>query len=95
MFHTSFTMHGPEREVMFPLTHAPGRMGLSDFTDMNGLAVIIGGQRFDHQLYHFALVYSSFKHGEIVLGGESYVALAGGLAAATSFRIQEELTKVK
>jgi hypothetical protein len=75
-------MHGPEREVMFPQTHTPGRMGLSDFTDMNGLGVIIGGQRFDHRLYHFALVYSGFEHGEIVLGGESYVALAGGLAAA-------------
>ena len=75
-------MHGPEREVMFPQTHAPGRMGLSDFTDMNGLGVVVGGQRFDHRLYHFALVYSGFEHGEIVLGGESYVALAGGLAAA-------------
>ena len=25
-------VHGPEREVMFPQTHAPGRLGLSDFT---------------------------------------------------------------
>ena len=31
--------HGPEREVMFRQVHLPGRMGLSDFTDMNSLGV--------------------------------------------------------
>ncbi len=75
-------MHGPERAVMFPQVHAPARMGLSDFTDMNGLGVIVAGQPLDHRLYHFALVYSGFEHGEVVLGGESYTALASGLAAA-------------
>lgn len=75
-------MHGPDREAMFPQTHAPGRMGLSDFTDLGGLGVRIAGQPFDHRLYHFALVYSGFEHGEIVLGGESYTALASGLSAA-------------
>ena len=75
-------MHGPEREVMFRQTHVPGRMGLSDFTDMNGLGVTIAGVMLEHRLYHFALVYSGFEHGEVVLGGESYTALASGLAAA-------------
>ena len=75
-------LHGPDREAMFPQTHAPGRMGLSDFTDLGGLGVSIAGQPFDHRLYHFALVYSGFEHGEIVLGGESYTALASGLSAA-------------
>ena len=74
--------HGPEREVMFPQTHAPGRMGLSDFTDLGPLGVRIAGQPLAHRLYHFALVYSGFEHGEIVLGGESYTALASGLSAA-------------
>lgn len=75
-------MHGPDREAMFPQTHAPGRMGLSDFTDLGGLGVRIAGQPLGHRLYHFALVYSGFEHGEIVLGGESYTALASGLSAA-------------
>ena len=75
-------MHGPEREVMFRQTQVPGRMGLSDFTDMNGLGVTIAGVMLEHRLYHFALVYSGFEHGEVVLGGESYTALASGLAAA-------------
>ena len=26
----------PEREVIFRQTHEPGRLGLSDFTDMGG-----------------------------------------------------------
>jgi hypothetical protein len=75
-------LHGPDREAMFPQTHAPGRMGLSDFTDLGRLGVRIAGQPLDHRLYHFALVYSGFEHGEIVLGGESYTALASGLSAA-------------
>ena len=74
--------HGPEREVIFRQVHLPGRTGLSDFTDMNGLGVTIAGVALEHRLYHFALVYSGFEHGEVVLGGESYTALATGLAAA-------------
>ena len=31
-------MHGAEREVIFRQIHEPGRMGLSDFTDMGGSA---------------------------------------------------------
>jgi hypothetical protein len=73
-------LHGPEREVMFPQAHVPGRMGLSDFTAATSLAVTIAGQPLDHRLYHFALVYSGFEHLEVVLGGESYAALASGLA---------------
>ena len=55
-------------------------MGLSDFTDMGDLAVIIGGVPLDHRLYHFRLVFSGFEHAHVVLGGESFVALAEGLA---------------
>jgi hypothetical protein len=75
-------LHGPDRDVMFPQIQQPGRMGLSDFTDANGLGVVVGGQPLDHRLYHFALAYSGFEHVEIVLGGESYPALASGLERA-------------
>lgn len=75
-------LHGPEQEVIFRQVHKPGRLGLSDFTDMNDLAITIGGVRFDHRLYHFRLVYSGFEHGHVVLGGESFVALAEGLQNA-------------
>lgn len=75
-------LHGPDQPVIFPQIHTPGRMGLSDFTDMKGLGVTIAGERLDHRLYHFALAYSGFEHGEVVLGGESYTALASGLSTA-------------
>ena len=75
-------LHGPEQEVIFRQVHEPGRMGLSDFTDMADLAITIAGQPLDHRLYHFRLAYSGFEHAHVVLGGESYVALAEGLQNA-------------
>ena len=75
-------LHGPEREVIFRQTHEPGRMGLSDFTDMSGLGVTIAGQPLAHGLYHFRLVFSGFEHAHVVLQGESFVALAAGLQDA-------------
>lgn len=74
--------HGPEQEVIFRQTHAPGGMGLSDFTAMGGLGVTVAGPPLDHRLYHFRLAYSGFEHAHVVLGGESYVALAEGLQNA-------------
>ena len=74
--------YGPEQEVIFRQTHEPGRMGLSDFTDMADLAITVAGQPLDHRLYHFRLVYSGFEHSHVILGGESYVALAEGLQNA-------------
>ena len=35
-----------------------------------------------HRLYHFRLAYSGFEHAHVVLGGESFVALAEGLQNA-------------
>ena len=75
-------VHGPDQEVIFRQIHEPGRMGLSDFTDMADLGVMIAGVRLDHRLYHFRLAYSGFEHAHVILGGESYVALAEGLQNA-------------
>ncbi len=74
--------HGPEQEVIFRQIHVPGKMGLSDFTDMNKYGVSVAGQPLEHRLYHFRLAYSGFVHAHVVLGGESYVALAEGLQNA-------------
>jgi transposase InsO family protein len=75
-------LHGAEREVIFRQVHEPGRMGLSDFTDMSGLRVTVAGAPLPHRLYHFRLVFSGFEHGHVVLRGESFVALAAGLQDA-------------
>jgi transposase InsO family protein len=76
------TVHGADQEVIFRQVHEPGRMGLSDFTDMADLVVTVTGVRLDHRLYHFRLAYSGFEHAHVILGGESYVALAEGLQNA-------------
>src|SRR5215207_8751208 len=75
-------LNGPSRDVIFRQEHPPGRMGLSDFTDMGGLGITIAGEPFDHRLYHFRLAFSGFEHAHVVLGGESFVALAEGLQNA-------------
>jgi hypothetical protein len=75
-------LHGPEQDVIFRQEHAPGRLGLSDFTDARALAVSIAGEPLDHRLYHFRLAFSGFEHAHVVLGGESFVALAEGLQNA-------------
>jgi hypothetical protein len=54
----------------------------ADFTDMNGLGVTIGGVPLLHRIYHFRLAFSGFAHAHVVLGGESFVALAEGLQNA-------------
>src|ERR1700726_559504 len=73
---------GPELDVIFRQEHAPGRLGLSDFTDTSVLGVTVAGVVLDHRLYHFRLPFSGFEHAHVVLGGESYVALAAGLQNA-------------
>src|SRR5665213_277228 len=75
-------VNGPDREVIFRQEHPPGRMGLSDFTEVADLAVTVAGQLLHCRLYHFRLPFSGFEHAHVVLGGESYLALAEGLQNA-------------
>src|SRR3546814_13295766 len=89
-----FQVYGDHRDLHV-LTHSfptrrsadlePGRMGLSDFTEMGDLGpltVTVAGMILDHRLYHFRLAYSGFEHAHVILGGESFVALAEGLQNA-------------
>lgn len=75
-------VHGEEREVIVRQAHEPGGVGLSDFTAMAEARVTIAGVPLDHRLYHFRLAYSGFEYAHVVLGGESFVALAEGLQNA-------------
>src|SRR5580658_1408998 len=75
-------LHGGDQEIVFRQVHEPGQMGLSDFTEMAELAVSIAGITLEHRLYHFRLACSGFEHAHVILGGESYVALAEGLQNA-------------
>ena len=74
--------HGPAKEVMFPQAHRPGLRALSDFTVLKHVVITIDGERLDHRLFHFRLAYSGWCHVRVVLGGESYPALAEGVTEA-------------
>jgi hypothetical protein len=75
-------LNGAEQDIIFRQEHPPGRLGLSDFTAMGDRGVSIVGAPLDHRLYHFRLAFSGWEHAHVVLGGESFVALAEGLQNA-------------
>jgi len=74
-------LEGPGQEVFFPQVHKPGRLSESDFTHMSKLNVTIGGQRFDHLIYHFVLTYSNWECGGICFS-ESFESLSEGFQQA-------------
>src|SRR4030042_218779 len=74
-------LEGPPTEVFFAQEHRPGYLCQSDFTYMHAVGVTIGGEVFDHLLYHFVLTYSNWETGSICFS-ESYESLSGGLQEA-------------
>ena len=74
---------GSEKTVIFRQSVPAGHQGLSDFSHPN-TEITIAGKVFDHLLYQFRLAYSGWRYVQIVLGGESYSALAEGLQSALS-----------
>lgn len=72
---------GPAKEVFFPQKHFPGQLCASDFTDMGKLSITVGGQAFEHLVYHFVLTYSNWETGTICFS-ESYESLSEGFQNA-------------
>lgn len=72
---------GPAKEVFFAQIHHPGRLAASDFTHMGSLGVTLGGQPFDHMVYHFVLTYSNWETASICFS-ESFESLSEGLQSA-------------
>jgi len=72
---------GPAKEVFFAQIHHPGRLAASDFTHMGSLGVTLGGQPFDHMVYHFVLTYSNWETVSICFS-ESFESLSDGLQQA-------------
>lgn len=73
---------GMDQEIFFAQTHPPGRLGLSDFTVADELGIHINGVPLPHRLYQFTFAHSGWRHASVVLGGESFQALASGLQEA-------------
>lgn len=73
---------GPSRPVMFPQEHPPGWQALMDFTVCDKLAVTIDGAALPHRLGHVCWPNSGWEYAQVILGGESYPALAETLRLA-------------
>ncbi len=74
-------LEGPLQEIFFAQEHHPGVLGQSDFTHMDSLGVTLGGQPFNHLVYHFVLTYSNWETGSVCFS-ESFESLSAGLQAA-------------
>src|SRR5215210_4267100 len=72
--------HGPEREVIFPQVHRPGRLAQSDFTHLTDLGITLGGVLFPHLVFHLVLTYSTMEAIHVCLS-ESFESLAEGVEA--------------
>lgn len=53
--------------------------GQDYITELEGVVVTIAGKLLAHKLYHFRLEWSHLSWMWVVLGGESFTALAEGL----------------
>jgi len=74
-------LEGPPKEVFFEQKHSPGELCQTDFTSMNELGITIGGELFDHLMYHFVLTYSNWETGSLCFS-ESFESLSFGLQRA-------------
>jgi len=74
-------LHGPEKEVMFPQEHVPGREAAVDFTHGTELGVTIRGVLFVHLLFELVLSYSGWTW-ICVAFGETFEALITGIQEA-------------
>jgi len=74
-------LYGPDKPVMFPQIHYPGRLAASDFTVCNSLDVKIAGARFNHTLFHCVLTYSNVESVSLCFS-ESFESLSTGIQKA-------------
>lgn len=72
---------GPERSVIFPQEHVPGREGAMDFTDCAQLGITISGEALPHLLFVFALSYSGWLWVCRAVS-ETFEALSRGIQGA-------------
>jgi len=75
-------LYGADKDIIFRQKKVAGRQGFSDFTELNDIVITLKKVPLEHRLYHFRLIYSGWSFIKVILGGESYTALAEGLQEA-------------
>jgi hypothetical protein len=76
------SQHGKNKSVIFCQNIKPGQSSQSDWTEMNSLAVTIGGKPFNHLIFHFMLPYSRWE-SIMICHVESFDTLSQGYSRAT------------
>jgi hypothetical protein len=84
-------LNGAEQDVIFRQEHPPGRLGLSDFTDMGDHGVSIVGVPLDHRLYVPRGV-SLFKVQELL--GHSDTRITQKYAKLDPRRVADEVAAI-
>lgn len=54
----------------------------TDFTKVKRVVITLGGESLPHLLFHHHLAWSGWAYGQVIHGGESFVALSEGLQNA-------------
>lgn len=67
--------------IVFPQVHCRGNQSQSDYTVMNKLNITICGEKYNHLLFHYMLVYSRWEYVEICYT-ESFETLVNGFENA-------------
>jgi hypothetical protein len=73
-------LHGPDPEVIFPLSYEPGEIAFCDFTQLKGVEVTIAGQAFPHLLFHYRLAWSGWSYTQVVQGRREFCGSLRGVA---------------
>ena len=73
---------GEGKEVFFSQVHEPGRLCASDFSHMTSSEATIGGQAFNHLVYHFVLTAYSNWESITICFSESFESLSEGIQNA-------------
>lgn len=74
-------LHGPEKEVIFPQEHTPGREAALDFTHGTELGVTVRGVLLVHLFFELVLSFSGWTYVRLAFG-ETFEALVAGLQGA-------------
>jgi len=70
-------LHGADKEVYFQQEHPPGNEAGIDFTCCNELGVTIRGEVFDHLLFEFVLVASTWTSVKLAYSERGFRKLCG------------------
>ena len=59
-------LHGPDQEVIFPLSYAPAEIAFYDFAHLKYVTVTIASVAFRHMLFYCRMAWSGWSYVQVV-----------------------------